>query len=338
LVNEISFNRFTWTLGVITREILDQAFVQDDPDQEPRSKEIEKRIWKWYGQLPTVFKLDLRAAIPTANDPGKDNYVQSLLLHIITNHNILVLFRKQLLTLAAPYARKPCYEAAFAVIDGWKILQDNFPKMAQVAWMQWFRAFHAALICLVAVRSVDGAQSQFRGRALDAWKICLQIFARIKNQNRSILGCWRALDRLDKVLQKESSEKVRKRRFSSKKVLRDSSQQLFIAKPSAELESVPTSSTNHSGPDYRNEGLPDANPAGMPSHHELGTIPENQAMTDESPKSSTNGGNMPDPFSFGATTEMVNGFDLPVWDMALFDMNTANWPSWLTNENSPTFS
>jgi hypothetical protein len=334
-VNEISYNRYTWQIGVITREIIEHGF-QSEGDQISRIKDMETRIRTWHSNLPHVFKLDTSASIPSANSTNKDQYVQSLLLHIIVHHNILVLFRQPLSKSGSAFARKPCFEAAFAVIEGWKILQDNFPKMASVAWMQWFRAFHAGLICHEAVRW-DNGLSEFHGRALASWKSCLQVFARIKTQNRSILGCWRALDRLDKVLQSQSHQRMRiKRRYSSKKPLRDSSQQLFIRRPSEGSDSAPPLP-----PIQEPAGLERTSPRsflGSASSDPRATDPANEiSIADDSPLSN-NIPNFIDYMPTGQPGEMAP-FDpnLGLWDMGLFDMNTQNWPSWLTNEQSPNF-
>ncbi|OQD77873.1 hypothetical protein PENDEC_c002G03213 [Penicillium decumbens] len=173
--HEISYNRYAWELMEITRDL-------------------------WYQSLPPSPSFQLPGlSLQDLNDQEeKVHYVQALILHIIVNHNVLVLYRRPLLSDSHPEAAEPCIEAAIAVAEGWKILQDSFPKIARIAWMQWFRAFHAALICLVALRARE-TKSHLKARAFNSWRSCIRIFSRIQDQNDSIRFCWRALSRLDNV-------------------------------------------------------------------------------------------------------------------------------------------
>lgn len=324
--NEISYHLYTWELGQITRTIMDGAF--GDLNDMTHIKATESRIWAWFESLPAHFKFDPLAELhDDYSVESKKRYVQSVLLYIIVNHNILVLFRKPLLANADPAVRKPCFEAAFAVAAGWKILQDTFPKMARITFLHWFRAFHAALICLVCIRT-DGPQSQFRGKALNAWSSCLRIFARIKDQNTSISACWRALSRLNVVMKKEMEGEQRHRRFSMQKRVRDSSYQLLITPTaSAPLESsvdelvqpMPGSAAESSSAMAKAGAFlldPDATP-------DLQQMSGNHALQLDTAGSG---------FDQSALDGLGMGDDLPI-----FDMDIQNWPAWLT-DNSPNCS
>lgn len=328
--NEISYHLYTWELGEITRTIMDGAFV--DLNDMTLIKATESRIWTWFESLPAHFKFDpLAEQRDDYSVESKKRHVQSVLLYIIVNHNILVLFRKHLLANANPAVRKPCFEAAFAVAAGWKILQDTFPKMARITFLHWFRAFHAALICLVAIRT-DGPRSEFRGKALNAWNSCLRIFARIKDQNTSISACWRALSRLNVVMKKEIEGEQRHRRFSMQKQVRDSSYQLLITPPTLtgrganpfessvdELVQPIAGSAAESSSTMSNAGTflggADVAPGLQP-------ISENHALQLDTARSG---------FDESALDGLGMGGDLPI-----FDMDIQNWPTWLT-DNSPNY-
>lgn len=334
--NEISYNRYTWQLGDITRDMIEGAFNPTETDDMPRINSIESRIWLWYDTLPSPFKFDISAKQPEDFDTSasKKQYVQSLLLYIIVNHNILVLFRKPLLTCNSPASRKPCFEAAFAVAEGWKILQDNFPKMARVTWMHWFRAFHAALICMVAIQA-DGPRSEFRGRAINSWSSCLRIFAGLKDQNGSILSCWRALNRLDAVVKREMGNNRRAMRYSSQKQLRDSSMELLFSPTRCELNPVSPTARDSFGlvseagrvvlPSNQDDNItPSAQASCLPNLMDGTAIPELGPLVDTTPSDHQS-------MDFSETFAALPQFNI-------FDMDIQNWPSWLTAENSPDFT
>jgi len=332
--------------------MLEGAFHDKDTDSMLRIRALESRLWAWFHSLPLHFRFDPNAKQPEDFDSpeSKKQYVQSVLLYIIIHHNILVLFRKPLLSHMSPASRKPCFEAAFAVADSWKILQDSFPKMARVTWMHWFRAFHAALICLVVIRT-DGPRSEFRSRALTCWMSCLRIFARINDQNGSIMSCWRALSRLDVVVKKEMNADRPPRRYSNHKQLRDSSSQLLISSPAGtRAEFNPFSPTiQELGRSAGN--IPEVSPLLTTS-----ISPENTyAYASNShayalPALASNPQEPQVPVSTSAVdpsldTNIRNGFgnDLSgsifgTQELDIFDMDVQNWPSWLTDQHSPDFT
>lgn len=198
--HEISYNRYSWELMEITRDLVSKSSSPPKSSTLAREKLIAQQLRQWYQNLPSSLRFEPPGLSiqDLSNHEEKVHYVQALILHIIVNHNVLVLFRRPLLSNTHPEAAEPCIEAAIAVAEGWKILQDSFPKIARIAWMQWFRAFHAALICLVALRARE-TKPNLKARAFNSWKSCIRIFSRIKDQNGSIQCCWRALSRLDNV-------------------------------------------------------------------------------------------------------------------------------------------
>lgn len=207
--NEVSYNRYEWELGIITREILKSASHEAEDTQLCERQAYQTRIEKWLNSLPLNFRYDHNTALPTPPATGqtRDRIVQSITLYCLAQFNILVLYRKTLLVgRPCDVTRKACCEAAFEVADGWRVLQDNYPAMARVTWGHWFLAFHSALICLVVIRT-DGPRSSMRPRALDCWAHYLRIFTRIQDQNQSISNCWRALVRLDAVVAREDNKK-----------------------------------------------------------------------------------------------------------------------------------
>lgn len=133
---------------------------------------------------------------------GRARYVQSLVIYMIVNHSILILFRKPLLETSSPDAAEPCFRAAIAISEAWKVLQDSFPKMPSTTLMDWFWAFQASLICLLAIRTPN-TKPHIRGQAVTAWNSCKRIFLQLESQNESVRCCSRALDRLDPVLRTE---------------------------------------------------------------------------------------------------------------------------------------
>ncbi|KAL1999208.1 hypothetical protein VTN02DRAFT_4885 [Thermoascus thermophilus] len=329
---EISYHRLTWELGEITREIVDEAFGQAGSEDVTRLQSIEARVRAWFDSLPDKFRFDPKTRDPQeecSNVNSKKRFVQAVLLHIIVNHDILVLYRKPLLASGNPDFRRPCYEAAFSIAEGWKVLQDNFPKMARVAFLHWFRAFHAALICFVAVRT-EGPHSVYRERALTSWTSCLRIFRRIQDQNTSVLACWRALSRLDVVMKKEMEGERRIRRCSTQKEVQDSSYRLFIpparsrpspsTRPEADFR-VQSSSSPRNSPTtaYPIEPTLQGAAPGLPS-----------ALTEPGPGVDLN----------GPAAGLDGGIELFGDDNAtnIFDLDFQNWPAWLTDRNSPNYT
>ena len=223
-VNEVTFNRYIWELASFSRNMLQDMPECSIPVTTPKLKAVELRLLAWFHALPAPYRFDTNARIPGALGPAesRNQYVQSVIIHIIVQHSILVLYRNSVLSHKDMDSKQPCFEAAFAILRSWKILQDNFPRMVRVVGMHWFRAFHAALICLVIIRT-DGQDSEYRVRALSCWESTLQMFVRIKNQNESIMACYRALDRLDVVLRKELELISRPRISSPEEQLHDRS-------------------------------------------------------------------------------------------------------------------
>lgn len=245
--HEISYNRCTWELMEITRDLVANSFAQSKSSALSGKALIEQQIRQWHKNLPESLRFEPSGRSPQYLDGQEDKarYIQALVLHIIVNHNVLVLYRRPLLSNTHPEAAEPCIEASIAVAEGWKILQDSFPKIARIAWMQWFRAFHAALICLVAIRARE-TKSCLRVRAFNSWKSCVRIFCRIQEQNDTIRCCWRALSRLDEVVQKTIN--IRQRLPSQDMLSRniqDTSSQLRIGPSTGEKDNpddVPSSS------------------------------------------------------------------------------------------------
>ena len=159
-----------------------------------RAEAGRKRILDWYETLPKSLKYTVSATDlqELAGHDGRARFVQSLVLYMIVNHNILILFRKPLLATSSREAAEPCFRAAIAVSESWKVLQDSFPKMAGMTFMHWFRAFHASLLCLIAVRATN-TEPHIRGQAVNSWNSCKRIFLRLKQQNESMRCCSRKL-------------------------------------------------------------------------------------------------------------------------------------------------
>jgi hypothetical protein len=333
---EISYHRLTWELGEITREIMDDAFSQRGLVDVNRLRFTESRILNWYESVPREFKFDptTRDMQEFTNPESRKRPVQSVLLRIIVNHNILVLFRKPLLANGGPDVRRSCYEAAFHIAEGWKVLQDNFPKMARVAFLHWFRAFHGALICFVAIRT-EGRHSVYRDKAMASWMSCLRIFRRIQDQNPSISACWRALSRLDVVMRKEMEGEQRLWRRSTPKDVQDSSYRLLI------------------GPSTSQAGVDMATPS---SHSSDEVFPQQTSSSVQLPTSTSNAIDRslrngligPPVLNMAAMDRSQNptpiGLDGGIelfYDSAnanIFDLDFQNWPAWLTDSNSPQYT
>ncbi|KAF7128673.1 hypothetical protein CNMCM5793_003524 [Aspergillus hiratsukae] len=316
---EISYHRLTWELGEMTREIMDDAFRQRGPADVNRLKLTESRIRHWHESVPAEFKFtpstsrDLQECSSLEN---RKRSVQAVLLHTIVNHNILVLFRKSLLANGDWEVRRPCYEAAFSIADGWKALQDNFPKMARVAFLHWFRAFHGALICFIAIR-MEGRDSVYRDKALASWISCLRIFRRVQHQNPSISACWRALSRLDVVMKKEMAGEQRSWRRSIPKDVKDSSYNLLIGPSSSQ---------------------PDDHSHSMSPPHQLPPLPENPLPGDFIVPPAPNDAHEPalNPAAVGLDGGIELFYDN--YNANIFDLDIQNWPTWLTDSNSPQYS
>jgi hypothetical protein len=327
---EISYHRLTWELGEITREIVDDAFGQRGPVDVGRLKFTESRIRNWYESVPHEFKFDpgRKELQECADVESRKRPVQSVLLYIIVNHNILVLFRKALLANGGPDVRRSCYEAAFAIADGWKALQDNFPKMARVAFLHWFRAFHGALICFIAVRT-EGRHSVYRDKALTAWTSSLRIFRRIQDQNPGISACWRALGRLDVVMKKEMEGEQSLWRRSTPKDVQDSSYRLLIG-PSSNQGGVDRTTPSSRGGD-ETSGLQLTPPAPISASNAIETNGLIGSAAMNIPPS--------DPTQSYSGLGLDGGIELfcDNNNASIFDLDIQNWPAWLTDSNSPQY-
>ena len=362
--NAISYNRYTWELTSITREMLQSTSEASNGNNMPILKVFESRILGWFHSLPMPYRFDPSARQPEqfGDSDSRKQYVQSVILHIIVHHDILILFRKSALSHNAKASRKPCFEAAFAIADSWKILQDSFPKMARVTWMLWFRAFHAALICLVVIRT-DGHKFEYHARALTCWKSCLRIFERIKDQNESVMSCWRALNRLDTVVKKEMEAGRRPRRPSTHKQPRDSSSKLLATSSkevnpfSPTIQDFDESSSNASSfcvsPVTKNVEFLQSNGTNIPSSMwpsnptPIPTVLNDHAQLPVTTGSSNGTAYLPvsmanlDPALIGGLSS--GGFDnysllnLGSQYTDIFDIDIKNWPMWLTDQHSPVF-
>ena len=179
--NELTFNRCLWELADVRRYMLHNMPECSTPITTPKLKSLELHLLTWFRALPAPFRFGTNDTIPEMLGPAETRtlYLQSLIIYITVQHGILVLSRKLALSDLDVASKQPCFEAAFAVLRSWMILQNDFPQMVRVVCMLWFRAFHAALICFMTVR-FDGPDSKNRGRALSCWKSTLEIFIRIK--------------------------------------------------------------------------------------------------------------------------------------------------------------
>ena len=311
--NEISYNLMTWELSTLTRDMLrtsDHGELSNDIDS---LSETEQRIEQWLAARPVEFSHTVgNPSAETLSDPRRrQRYAQSICLRLIAKHDILVLYRKAALGSTLARARKPCFEAAFAISECWRELQDRFPRMARVTWMHWFRAFHAALICLVAIRE-SGRGSEFHSQAVACWMSFLRIFNRIKDQNRSIMSCARALSRLDAVWKAESLTKLESRRYSGSKNIRDSSDQLLISQNESGTETG-----NHDSASVNSRDL-----VNSIAHDDSSILPQpSPPMVSEFENNIVEGHTQRD---FDSMTN-------------LFDLDIQNWPAWFTNDESPNF-
>ncbi|KAJ5153067.1 uncharacterized protein N7482_009545 [Penicillium canariense] len=346
--HEISYNRYAWELMEITRDLVTSSLTTPKSSTLAREKSISQQLRQWHQRLPASLSFQLPGlALQDFNDQEEQvHYVQALILHIIVNHNVLVLYRRPLLSDSHPEAAEPCIEAAIAVAEGWKILQDSFPKIARIAWMQWFRAFHAALICLVALRARE-TKSHLKVRAFNSWKSCIRIFSRIQDQNDSIQCCWRALSRLDDVAKRTVNIR---RRLPAQGLLRrdiqDTSSVLRIG-PSANQEF--SSDENSNSPPAPSAG-PETDAADRFFPEANGQSSLTQAMSTSSQETYHIDGFDPEyndlllgcgqDFDSYMTQVTVPGEALGMQTLAdsaqynIFDLDVANWPFWLTADQT----
>ena len=357
-VNEVAFNRYIWELASVSRTMLQNLPECSIPITTSKLKALELRVFAWFDTLPAPYRFDTNARIPgpLGSAESRNQYVQSVIIHIIVQHGILVLYRNSVLSHKDMASKQPCFEAAFAILGSWRILQDNFPRMVRVVWMHWFRAFHAALICLVIIRT-DGQDSEYRVRALSCWKSTLQIFVRIKHQNESIMGCYRALDRLDVVLRKEMEINSHPKTSSHQEQLRDRS---------------PIGASSSTGLD---PFTPTVQDFGHRSGHTFKTTSSHRELTPERMRSACPNVAFPEapsnPMAISAaldngqvTTTRNSSYKVLYQDAltssatsaiaqpavgrfkdfwfanlchhpALFDIDTQNWPKWLVDPQNP---
>lgn len=342
--HEISYNRRTWELMEITRDLVANSFAQSRSSTLAGKELIAQQIRHWHKNLPP--SLTFKPSGPSQQDldgqEEKVHYVQALILHIIVNHNVLVLYRRPLLSNAHPEAAEPCIEASIAVVEGWKILQDSFPKIARIAWMQWFRAFHAALICLVAIRARE-TTSSLRVRAFNSWKSCVRIFSRIQEQNDSIRCCWRALSRLDDVVQKTIN--IRRRLPSQgmlSRKIQDTSSHLRIGPSTSQKLNPDDASNSPPTPIFDRQGDQSYHEVFEPcTPNQMNSIDSQDMFLVEGLGYDYNG------LSFGfdqaldsymnqvAVSDEALGIDSNRADSTshnIFDLDVASWPFWLTTD------
>jgi hypothetical protein len=331
----------------ITRDLVTNSFSPPKSSTLAGEKSIAQQLRQWHQSLPSSLKFEPhRLSVQDLSDQEeKVHYVQALILHIIVNHNVLVLYRRPLLSNSHPQAAEPCIEAAISVAEGWKILQDSFPKIARIAWMQWFRAFHAALICLVALRARE-TQPHLKVRAFNSWKSCIRIFSRIQDQNDSTQCCWRALNRLDNVV--KSTVNIRRRLPSQGLLSRD------IQDTSSVLRIGPPTNQGFSS----DENSPPAPGAGRETEEADRFFPEVNAQSSPTQAASAGLQDIYNAEGFHNYNDLLLGcgqvFDSYMAQVAIpdeglgtqshftdsaqyniFDLDVANWPSWLTADQTP---
>lgn len=352
-VNEATFNRLLWELAFVSRDMLHNMPERSTPTTIDKLKSLELRLLTWFHALPAPFRLDTNATSPEMLGPAESRiqYFQSLIIYIIVQHGILVLYRKSVLSHEDVASKQPCFEAAFAILGNWKTLQDSFPQMVRVVWMHWVRAFHAALICFAIIRT-DGPDSKYRIRALSCWESALQIFARIKHQNESIMECYRALDRLDVVLKKEMENNFCPKRSSHQELLHDrrtmaasSSTRHNPFTPTIQGSTLESSNTfENTFPERREsqERMRSARPD-VTSSKAPGNPMAISAALDNGESSATRGSRYKalyqdalTPSASLANAQPTGGGSTEFWFATfshhhpdLFDVDTQNWPEWL---------
>lgn len=334
--HEISYNRHTFELMVITREMW-QASCDSHESDLARAKTISKRLHALNGTFSEPLKYKLSPTLTQTFDSLEDRsrFVQSLVLHIILNHNILVLFRRPLLTTSSVEAAEPCFQAAIAVAEGWKVLQDSFPKMARITWMHWYRAFHAALICLVAIKA-DSTDSTTRAKAITSWNSCVRIFSRLQPQNESMRCCSRALNRLNSVVKSELKQRRRGSSVRGHRAITDSSMQLRLSSTIGACRDADQTS------DF-DQLLPSVSEISAQIGQHCGSTTPTSFNFDAEAFAS-----LPDPIDYGQAFEsfmsqphmsheptqlLIDNADA---QFNIFDMDASNWPAWLLDERSPT--
>ena len=341
--HEISYNRYTFQLMEMSRKMLQESIEDAGNADLSRAKAAGKQILDWYEALPDALKYTLSTtdAGEFADHEGRARFVQSLVLYMIVNHNILVLFRKPLLASSSSEAAGPCFKAAIAVSEGWKVLQDSFPKMARVTWMHWYRAFHAALICLIAIRA-NNTEPYIRAQAITSWNSCLRIFLRLQHQNEGMRCCSQALNRLDQVVKADIKSRRCKSTSRAQKLVADSASHLRIA-PTME------SGAAVSAEDCNTEAL--ALPQ-LPPNSDLEDLAALDVEIDQS-----HGFDISEHLSWSAQDDMdygqvfesfmaqpttvnapTEGFNErpEAMDINVFNMDASNWPAWLIDDPSST--
>ena len=328
------------------------------PITTDKLKSLQLRLLAWFHAIPVPFRLDTNATSPEMLGPAESRvqYFQSLIIYIIVQHSILVFYRKSVLSHKDMASRQPCFEAAFAILGSWKTLQDRFPQMVRVVWMHWVRAFHAALICFAIIRT-DGPNSKYRVRALSCWESTLQIFARIENQNESIMECYRALNRLDAVFRKEMEINFPPKRSSQQEPLHDPP--TTVASSSIErnaftptIQDFPLESSNtfentfperRESPERMRSARPDVTSSKAP-----GNPMAISAALDNGESIATRGSHYKvlyqdalTPNANLANAQPARGGSTEFWFATfghhhpdLFDIDTQNWPQWLVDTQS----
>ena len=340
---EISYNRYTFQLMEMTRKVVQESVEDAGGVDLSSAKAARKRILGWYETLPNSLKYATSTTdLQDFADPeGRSEFVQSLTLYMIVNHNILVLFRKLLLESSSPEAAEPCFRAAIAVSEGWKALQDSFPKMARVTWMHWYRAFHASLICLIAIRA-NNTEPHIRVQATTSWNSCLRIFLHLQYQNQSMRCCSRTLNRLDQVVKADIKSRRCKSMSGVQKIVADSSSHLRI--PSTTESGAAVSAGDNSTDAF---ALPQ-----LPQDSDLEALDASEAAIDQSQsfdvgqrtswtaQDDMNYGQvfesfMAQPTAVNAPTEGLSEHP-EAMDMNIFDLDATNWPAWSIDDQSPT--
>ena len=213
--------------------------------------------------------------------------------------------------------------------------------MARVTWMHWYRAFHASLICLIAIRAKN-TEPRIRAQAMTSWHSCLRIFLRIQHQNESMRCCSRALNRLDQVVKADIKSRRRKSTSGTQKAVTDSSSHLRILPAVEPGPAVPAEDG-----DTDAFALPQlASSSDFEALAALDVeIDQRQAFgmgqqLSWSARDDMNYGQVFD--SFMAQPTAGNGpsdglgEQHEAMDINIFDMDASNWPAWLVDDSSPT--
>lgn len=344
--HEISYNRHIFQLMEIARTLIRDCGTDTRRTDLIKATTGRKRILDWLEALPTSLRYheDAIHSQGLVGTDGRARFVQSLVIDMIVNHSVLVLFRKPLLETSSPEAAEPCFRAAIAVSESWKVLQDSFPRMASITFMHWFRAFHASLICLIAVRAPN-IESHIRTRAVNAWHSCKRIFLRLRQQNESMRCCSRALERLDQVLKADATTTRRISISSNQKLATDSSSHLRIA-PGFHLNAESVSDVNCARaadflplspmPDLE---VMDALHASTGEVQDFGFVHQHTSGEQDT----MDYGQLFQSFIANPTSDntyelRLDGQPNGVAQTGIFDMDANNWPTWLINDQSPETS